>query len=135
MMSYNRVQNSYISIFETLGMLGLVLGSSGLCLIVIHNINDRKEEFSVLMALGQSSRRIQLDLIKEHLTLFISGLSFGFISGLLATWPILQGGLGELQFSAIAFWMMVMMFCGIVSILFGYRFAAARTIVLTQRGF
>ena len=123
MMSYNKVQNSYISIFQTLGMLGLVLGCAGLCLVVIHNINDRKGEFLIFSAMGQSEKRIQADLLKEHLILFGSGLMFGFLSGLLATWPILISGAGSLSWGSLLFWLCFMLVVGISSILFGYRFS------------
>jgi hypothetical protein len=126
MMSYNRVQNSYISIFQTLGLLGLVLGCSGLCLVVMHNINDRKKDFIILQALGQTLKRIQTDLVKEHMLLFITGIVAGFFSGLLATWPILDSGMGDLQLGTILIWMALMLLIGVLSILFGYRFAGSQ---------
>lgn len=126
MMSYNRVQNSYISIFQTLGLLGLVLGCSGLCLVVMHNIIDRKKDFTILQALGQTLKRIQTDLLKEHMLLFVAGLTAGFMSGLLATWPILSSGMGALQLGTILLWMVLMLLIGVASIVFGYHFAAGK---------
>lgn len=134
MMSYNRVQNSYISIFQTLGLLGLVLGCSGLCLVVMHNINDRKKDFAVFQALGQTLKRIQTDLVKEHMVLFVVGLLSGFLSGLLATWPILTSGMGNLQVVTILMWMGLMLLIGMVSIVFGYRFAAGQLSITQDQG-
>ena len=133
MMSYNRVQNSYISIFQTLGLLGLVLGCSGLCLVVIRNINDREKDFLIFSALGQTLKRMQWDLLKEHMSLFIAGIFFGFLSGLLATWPILQSGVGDLKLGSIFIWMLLMLLIGVASIFFGYRFSTVRLSLVGKR--
>ena len=103
-----------------MGLLGLVLGCSGLCLVVIHNIQDRKDEFHILSALGQTYKRIKNDLLKEHLWLFASGLLFGFGSGFLATWPIMSQGAGDLQWGTVFAWMLMMLGIGFASIMFDF---------------
>jgi ABC-type antimicrobial peptide transport system permease subunit len=100
------VQNTYLSAFQSLGTLGLILGSLGLAVIQIRSVVERRSELGVLRAVGYNSWRIASLLLVEHLTLLISGAIIGLLSALLAvafaainsqaiggiSWPILMMG-------------------------------------------
>lgn len=78
------VQNTYLSAFQSLGTLGLILGSLGLAVIQIRSVIERRSELGVLRAVGFSSVRIASLLLVEHLTLLLSGAIIGLAAALLA---------------------------------------------------
>ena len=46
------VQNTYLSTFQTLGGLGLLLGTLGLATVMVRNVLERRGELALLSALG-----------------------------------------------------------------------------------
>ena len=94
MNAFNAVQNTYLSTFQLLGGLGLILGSFGLGAVVLRNLQDRRKEWAILAAVGFSSRRLRGLVCLEHLALLVIGLLMGAGSAVLATWPSL-GKAGE----------------------------------------
>ncbi|SPE61413.1 conserved membrane hypothetical protein [Verrucomicrobia bacterium] len=46
------VENTYLAIFQALGGLGLLLGSVGLGLVVLRNVQERRGELALLQAVG-----------------------------------------------------------------------------------
>ena len=49
---FSAVENTYLSIFQLLGSLGLILGSVGLGIVVLRNVLDRRGELAMLRAVG-----------------------------------------------------------------------------------
>ena len=47
----NAVQNTYLNTFQVLGGLGLLLGSLGLGVVVMRNVQERKSELALLRAI------------------------------------------------------------------------------------
>ena len=81
------VENAYISIFQTLGGLGFLIGSLGLGIITTRNLLDRRKEFSIMLALGFTQKEIRRLAYIELRQLIAWGLSLGILSSLLAIWP------------------------------------------------
>ena len=50
--TYHRVENTYLSTFQALGGLGLVLGVVGLVAIIARNMLERRRELALLGAAG-----------------------------------------------------------------------------------
>ena len=50
--AFHRVENTYLSTFQSLGGLGLVLGTLGLAAIVARNVFERRRELALLGAAG-----------------------------------------------------------------------------------
>ncbi len=63
------VQNTYLSAFQTLGALGLILGTLGLAVVQIRSVIERRHEFGLIRALGFNGSRIASTLLLEHLVL------------------------------------------------------------------
>ncbi len=84
------VENTYLSIFAALGGLGLLLGSVGLGVIVLRNVEERRGELALLRAVGFESIQIQALLLKEHALLLLFGLGLGTLAGTLAILPALR---------------------------------------------
>src|SRR5207245_8408428 len=56
--SYLAVENTYLSTFQALGGLGLLLGSLGLAVVLLRGVWERRAELALLRALGY--RRLML---------------------------------------------------------------------------
>ena len=84
---FQRVQNTYLSIFQVLGGLGLVLGTAGLGIVVARNLVERRREFGLLRALGFEERAIRSLVFLEYRWLIVWGLTTGLCAALVAVWP------------------------------------------------
>jgi hypothetical protein len=93
--AFNAVENTYLSIFQVLGGLGLLLGSAGLGIVVARNILERRREFGLLEAVGFTPAQLRSLVFAEHRWLIVFALGIGAISALVAVWPnLLQKGSG-----------------------------------------
>jgi len=84
---FNAVQNTYLSTFQALGGLGMLLGSFGLGLVVLRNVLERRGELALLQALGFSRGAVRWIILSEHLWLLVLGLLAGVVPALLAVLP------------------------------------------------
>ena len=81
------VQNTYLSTFQTLGALGLLLGTFGLAAVQTRNVLERRGELALLRATGFRRRRLARMVMLENALLLISGLATGTIAAALAVLP------------------------------------------------
>ena len=88
--SFNAVENTYLSTFQALGGLGMLLGSLGLGVVVLRNMLERRGELALLRAVGYSRGEIGWLVLSEHLWLLVLGLAAGMIAALVAVAPALQ---------------------------------------------
>lgn len=87
--AYHRVSDTYISTFQALGALGLLLGTLGLAAVLLRNTLERRRELALLRATGFGNRAISRLLLYEHLALLSGGLALGAVSALIAIGPAL----------------------------------------------
>ena len=86
---FNAVQNTYLSTFQVLGGLGLLLGSAGLGVVVLRNVFERRAELALLLAVGFKPRRVRRLVLQEHLLLLLLGLALGVGAAAVAVVPSL----------------------------------------------
>jgi putative ABC transport system permease protein len=86
------VQNTYLSTFQSLGGLGLLLGTIGLAVVQWRNIWERRGELSLLRAIGFTREKLRRLLLWENLSLLLAGLLLGVITALVAIGPSLLRG-------------------------------------------
>ncbi|QDV26334.1 FtsX-like permease family protein [Aureliella helgolandensis] len=87
------VQNTYISAFQSLGALGLLLGTFGLVAVQLRSIVERRRELALMQAVGFSRARISHMLTLEAGLLLFSGLAAGVLSATIALAPfVLETG-------------------------------------------
>jgi putative ABC transport system permease protein len=84
---FNRVANTYLTIYLFLGGLGLILGSLGLGIMVLRNIMESRSELAILRALGFRKRTIHLTLLVEHVTILSFGIACGTVSAIISVLP------------------------------------------------
>lgn len=81
------VQNTYLSTFQSLGALGLLLGVVGVAVVQLRNIAERRGELALLRAEGFDTHRVRGLVLRENLILLIGGLAIGALCALLALLP------------------------------------------------
>lgn len=95
--AFHEVENTYITIFNILGGLGIILGSVGVGIVTARNLVERREEFETLHKLG-ISKAIRDTIVKKELRSMIAwGLGIGLLSALIAVIPVLGGTIGILD--------------------------------------
>ena len=82
--SYRAVENTYISTFQSLGGLGVLLGTFGLALIFFRNIIERRGELATLRAFGFRRQLLSRMLFLESCFLLAVGMLIGIAAGLAA---------------------------------------------------
>ena len=85
--SFLAVQNTYLSTFQTLGGLGLLLGTIGLSTVMLRNVLERRSELALLRAVGFRRGNVSLLVLIENAALLLWGLVAGGGSALLAMLP------------------------------------------------
>jgi len=98
--SFHRVENTYLSTFQALGGLGLLLGTFGLAAVLLRNVLERRRELALLRAVGFRQRDLVWMIAAENLLLLVLGLLSGTLTALLAIAPALaeRGTLPAMSF-------------------------------------
>jgi len=91
---FHRVENTYLSTFQTLGGLGLLLGTVGLAAVLFRNVLERRRELALLAAVGYRRGHFLLMVAAENALLLAGGLAAGAVCAGLAIAPavIERGG-------------------------------------------
>ena len=89
------VQNTYLSTFQALGGLGLLLGTFGLGVVLLRNVIERRGELATLRAMGFPRRALSLMVLAENALMLVAGVLIGTGSAVLAVTPRLF--LGDLS--------------------------------------
>lgn len=100
--AYNAVQNTYLSTFQILGGLGLLLGSLGLGVVVLRNVLERRGELALMQAVGFRAQTLKWLVVSEHGVLLLVGLAVGVVSALVAVLPALLSPGAEVPYASLA---------------------------------
>ena len=84
---YRAVENTYLATFQTLGLLGLLLGTLGLGILILRNVLERSGELAALSACGFGRTRLGTMLLYEHGFLLLAGEGIGSVAALIAVAP------------------------------------------------
>jgi putative ABC transport system permease protein len=120
---FNAVENTYLSIFQLLGGLGLILGSVGLGLVVLRNVLDRRGELAMLRAVGFDKVALKRMVFSEHSVLCLCGLACGVIAALVAVGPVLGSPRTEVPYLSITLTIVAIGVSGLVWIWIATVFA------------
>jgi putative ABC transport system permease protein len=86
--SFHRVENTYLSTFQMLGGLGLVLGTIGLAAVLLRNVLERQRELALMRAVGYNSNHFTLMVVAENALLLFGGVLTGTLCAALAIAPV-----------------------------------------------
>ena len=109
---FNAVQNTYLSIFQLLGGLALLLGSLGLGIVVLRNVMERRGELALLRAVGFQNRSLQWLVFSEHWLLLLLGLVCGVMAGFVAVLPALRSPGADIPYVSLMITLLAILFNG-----------------------
>ncbi len=81
------IETTYLSTFQSLGGLGLLLGTVGLGLLLLRNAFERRRELAALKAFGFRRRRLARLLFWETGLLLLGGIGLGALAAAVASLP------------------------------------------------
>ncbi|KAA5538773.1 FtsX-like permease family protein [Roseiconus nitratireducens] len=81
------VQNTYLRTFQSLGGLGLLLGTVGLAIAQLRNVLERRSELAVMRAVGFTPRRLASLVMGETASLLLLGIGCGVTCAVIAVLP------------------------------------------------
>jgi putative ABC transport system permease protein len=123
------VQNTYLSTFETLGGLGLLLGTLGLATVMVRNVLERRGELALLSALGFRRSGLAWLVLVETAVLLLCGLLIGTIAALVAMIPHLSSIGADVPWGSLALILSIVFVVGMLAAL-AASIEAARTRIL-----
>ncbi|MEM9701899.1 MAG: FtsX-like permease family protein [Planctomycetota bacterium] len=132
--SFLAVQNTYLSTFQALGGLGLLLGTLGLAAAMLRNVLERRGELALLRAVGLGTRRIAGLVLTETALLLIWGLVSGTAAALLALGPHLSGRTAAAPWLGGALTLLAVFAAGMLASGWAVRAAVRTPIFATLRG-
>ena len=127
--SFHAVENTYLSTFQTLGGLGLLLGTIGLGAVLLRNVLERRRELALLTAVGYRARHLAVIVLAENIFLLGSGLLTGGLAALLAIAPTLIERGGRFTLTSLGLLLLAVLVTGLAASLLAVR-AAVRAPVL-----
>ena len=84
---FHKVENTYLSTFQALGGLGLLLGTVGLATVLLRNLLERRRELALLRAVGYARRHFLIMVLAENAVLLAGGLAAGVVCAAIAIAP------------------------------------------------
>ena len=123
--SYHQVENTYLSTFQALGAMGLLLGTLGMAAVLARNVLERRRELGLLGAVGFTPRNVRTLVTAETLLLVVVGLVIGTISALVAIAPAVMERSHTLPFSNLGLLLAAVVVTGLLSSVVAVRLASA----------
>lgn len=127
------VQNTYLSTFQTLGGLGLLLGTFGLATVMLRNVLERRAELALLRAVGFENRSIAALVLWENVFLLAWGLLTGTGAALLAMTPHLLSIGADVPWISVLIILAAVFAAGMLAALLAVAEAVRTPIVATLR--
>ncbi|MDR1963032.1 MAG: ABC transporter permease, partial [Planctomycetaceae bacterium] len=81
------VQNTYLTTFQSLGGVGLLLGLFGLAVVQSRNVFERRKELALLNAVGFRKSRIVLFLLYESFFILFCGVFLAILASFFSLLP------------------------------------------------
>jgi ABC-type antimicrobial peptide transport system permease subunit len=113
--AYLAVENTYLSTFQALGGLGLLLGALGLAVVLLRSVWERRGEMALLRALGFRRRALGWLVLVENVFLLAAGLGIGSAAALASVAPHVLAGAGEVPWLRLAALLLLVLFVGLAA--------------------
>jgi len=128
------VQNTYLSTFQSLGGLGLLLGTFGLATVMLRNVLERQAELALLRAVGFLPGQVAELVLCETALLLGWGLVTGTAAALLAMTPHLTSTGADVPWASGGLLLGGIAVVGMAAAWWAVRAATGVPIVSTLRG-
>ncbi len=113
--SFHQVENTYLSTFQTLGGLGLLLGTLGLATVLLRNVLERRKELALLRAVGYQSSHLSLMVVAENALLLGCGLLSGVLCAFVAIAPAFVARGGHLSAISLGLLLLAVLVTGLAA--------------------
>jgi ABC-type antimicrobial peptide transport system permease subunit len=113
--SFLAVENTYLSTFQVLGGFGLLLGASGLAVVLLRGVWERRGELALLRALGYRRRALGGMVFAENALLLVIGLAAGVGAALASVAPHILRGEGAVPWARLAGLLGLVLLVGLLS--------------------
>ncbi len=131
--NYLGVQNTYISAFQSLGALGLLLGTFGLIAVQVRSVWERRSELALMRAVGFAPGRLASMLTVETIMLLGGGMLIGVLCSIVALVPYVIEVGPQLSLFNSTFMLIGVVLVGIVASLISVRAASRIPVVEALR--
>ncbi len=128
------VQNTYLSTFQSLGGLGLLLGTLGLAVVQLRNVLERRGELALLQATGFRRALLARLILWENAALLLGGLGVGSASALVAIVPHLLAGGAAIPVADLAITLVLVVGVGTLAGMSAVRAVLKAPILAALRG-
>jgi ABC-type antimicrobial peptide transport system permease subunit len=128
------VQNTYLSTFQSLGALGLLLGTFGLATVQLRSVLERRGELALLRAAGFRRSRLAQMVMLENAVLLFGGLATGIFAALLAVLPHMLIGGATVPLRDLIFMLAIVLLVGFTSSFVAVRATLKAPLLSALRG-
>ncbi len=132
--AYHRVENTYLSTFQALGALGLLVGTLGLAAVLARNVLERRRELGLLRAIGFTPANMRTLVLSESMLLVGSGLVLGSATAAIAVLPALLDRRGAVPLGGLATLLAAVTATAVVSSIAAARIATAVSVATAVKG-
>ena len=115
LIAFAAVQNTYLSTFQSLAALGLLLGTVGLAAVQLRNVLERRGELALLRATGFRRRTLAALVIWENMLLLGLGLACGCLAATVAVLPQLLSRAAPIPWVSLCGMMAIVLASGAVT--------------------
>jgi putative ABC transport system permease protein len=127
--SYHQVENTYLSTFQALGALGLLLGTLGLAAVLARNVLERRRELGLLSAIGFTHTHLRTLVTAESLLLVGTGVTIGTVAALIAIAPAITARASSLPFGSLGLLIVAVVVTGLAASFIAVRMATSMSVV------
>lgn len=128
------VQNTYLSTFQSLGGLGLLLGTLGLAAVQLRNVLERRRELALLRAVGLARSTLGWMVVLENAMLLLVGLACGVLAAAIAVLPHLLSGGAAVPFPSLGMLLLTIIVVGLLASMFAVRATLRAPLIAALRG-
>ncbi len=132
--AFQAVENTYLGTFQTLGGLGLLLGTLGLSVVLLRNLLERRGELATMQAIGFWRRALAWLVVAENSLLLAAGVAVGAASALVAVSPHLLGGHALVPWLSLALTLLLVLAAGTLASLAAVRRVTREDLLPALRG-
>ena len=128
------VQNTYLMTFQSLGGLGLLLGTFGLAAVQLRNVLERRGELALLRATGFRRRRLGWMVMLENGILLLAGLAAGMLAALVAVLPHLVANRASIPWGSLSATLALVLAVGLLAGMAAVRAVLVAPLLAALRG-
>jgi ABC-type antimicrobial peptide transport system permease subunit len=129
LLAYHRVENTYLSTFQALGALGLIVGTLGIAAVLARNVLERRRELGLLRAVGFTPHHLRTIVLSESLVLVGAGVLLGTATAIVAVLPGVLERSNAVPFAGLSLLLLIVTATAALSALGAARLATTSPVV------